>query len=54
LKHLSTVLPLGGISEELPEPAEEEGAQVVDLMAALRESVEQTRKKSRRRAKKAS
>jgi DNA end-binding protein Ku len=40
--------------KKLPEPQEEEEAEVVDLMAALRESVEQTRKKSRRRAKKAS
>ena len=39
---------------KLPEPAEEDEAEVVDLMAALRESVAQTRKKSRRRAKKAS
>jgi len=40
--------------KKLPEPQEEEEAEVVDLMAALRESVDQTRKKSRRRAKKAS
>ena len=40
--------------KKLPEPHEEEEAEVVDLMAALRESVDQTRKKSRRRAKKAS
>jgi DNA end-binding protein Ku len=42
---------------KLPEPKEEEGAEVVDLMAALRESVEQTKKqkpKPKRRAKKAS
>jgi len=39
---------------KLPEPQEEEEGEVVDLMAALRESVEQTRKKGRRRAKKAS
>src|ERR687895_1269250 len=35
--------------KELPEPKEEEEAEVVDLMAALRESVEQTRKKQRKR-----
>jgi DNA end-binding protein Ku len=35
---------------ELPEPAEEEEAEVVDLMAALRESVEET-KKGRKRKK---
>jgi DNA end-binding protein Ku len=43
---------------KLPEPKEEEEGEVVDLMAALRESVEQTRKKqkrpTRKRAKKAS
>jgi len=39
---------------KLPEPAGEQEAEVVDLMAALRESVARTRKKSRRRAKKAS
>jgi len=33
---------------KLPEPQEEEEAEVVDLMAALRESVDQTRKKSKR------
>ena len=40
----------------LPEPQAEEGGEVVDLMAALRESVEKTQKKSRSRsrAKKAS
>jgi DNA end-binding protein Ku len=40
--------------KKLPEPQEEEEAEVVDLMAALRESVDQTKKKTRRRAKKAS
>ena len=43
--------------KQLPEPKEEEGGEVVDLMAALRESVEQTKKqrqKPKRRAKKAS
>jgi DNA end-binding protein Ku len=40
--------------KKLPEPAEEEEAEVVDLMAALRESVDQTKKKGRGRAKKAS
>jgi DNA end-binding protein Ku len=44
--------------KELPEPQEEEGGEVVDLMAALRESVEQTKtkqkKSTRKRAKKAS
>jgi DNA end-binding protein Ku len=43
--------------QELPEPKEEEDGEVVDLMAALRESVERTqkqRKKAKRSAKKAS
>jgi DNA end-binding protein Ku len=34
---------------ELPEPKEEEDGEVVDLMAALRESVEQTKKAQRKR-----
>ncbi len=40
--------------QPLPEPQEEEGGEVVDLMAALRESVEKTKKQrasSRSRAK---
>jgi non-homologous end joining protein Ku len=37
----------------LPEPeAEDDEGEVVDLMAALRESVEQTRKKPRKRTRK--
>ena len=43
--------------KKLPEPKEEEDGEVIDLMAALRESVEQTkkdRKKTKRPAKKAS
>jgi DNA end-binding protein Ku len=44
--------------QKLPEPKEEEDGEVVDLMAALRESVDRTRKKqkkpTRKRAKKAS
>jgi DNA end-binding protein Ku len=43
--------------KELPEPKEEEGGEVVDLMAALRESVEQSkpkRKRARKPTKKAS
>jgi non-homologous end joining protein Ku len=40
----------------LPEPAEEEEAEVVDLMAALRESVAETKKGKKRKkpARKAS
>ena len=43
--------------KDLPEPTQDEGGEVVDLMQALRESVEQTtkqRKKTKRTAKKAS
>ena len=40
--------------QKLPEPQEEEEAEVVDLMAALRESVENTKKTTRKRTKKAS
>jgi DNA end-binding protein Ku len=43
--------------QKLPEPQEEEEGEVIDLMAALRESVEQTKKQkksTRKRAKKAS
>src|SRR5262245_7427591 len=42
--------------QDLPEPAEEEEREVVDLMSALRESVERTKaqRKSRKRTKKAS
>jgi DNA end-binding protein Ku len=35
--------------QKLPEPQEEEDAEVVDLMAALRESVERTRKQQKKR-----
>jgi DNA end-binding protein Ku len=37
--------------KELPEPKEEEGGEVVDLMAALRESVERTQRKQKKKAK---
>jgi DNA end-binding protein Ku len=37
--------------KELPEPAEQEEGEVVDLMEALRESVEQTRSKGKRTKK---
>jgi DNA end-binding protein Ku len=38
--------------KELPEPAQEEEGEVIDLMAALRDSVEQTKTKKRRPARK--
>ena len=55
-KELLGLLRAKAEGEALPEPQEEEGGEVVDLMAALRESVERTKKKgrSRSRAKKAS
>jgi DNA end-binding protein Ku len=54
-KELLELLRAKATGEELPEPQEEPGGEVVDLMAALRESVEQTQKKKprkRTRAKK--
>jgi DNA end-binding protein Ku len=55
-KELLALLRAKAKGEPLPEPQEEEGAEVADLMAALRESVERTKKQSRKRsrAKKAS
>jgi len=53
-KELLDLIKAKAKGKKLPEPQEEEEAEVVDLMAALRESVDQTRKKSRRRTKKAS
>src|SRR5690348_14857455 len=55
-KELLDLLKAKAKGAKLPEPEEEPEGEVVDLMAALRESVEQTQKKGsgRRRAKKAS
>jgi non-homologous end joining protein Ku len=56
-KELLELLRAKAEAEPLPEPKAEEGGEVVDLMAALRESVEKTQKKgsrSRKRAHKAS
>jgi len=57
-KELLALIRAKAKGKELPEPQEEEGGEVIDLMAALRESVEQTKKKqkkpTRKRAKKAS
>ena len=50
-KELLELLRAKAEGTELPEPAEDGGGEVVDLMAALRESVERT-KKSRAKAKK--
>jgi DNA end-binding protein Ku len=48
-KELLDLIKAKAKGKELPEPAEQEEAEVVDLMAALRESVEQTRSKSKRK-----
>lgn len=60
-KELMELIRAKAKGQKLPEPKDEEEGEVVDLMAALRESVEQTRKKqqrpkksTRKRAKKAS
>jgi DNA end-binding protein Ku len=56
-KELLSLIRAKAKGKELPEPQEEEGGEVVDLMAALRESVERTKKQkkpTRKRAKKAS
>jgi DNA end-binding protein Ku len=57
-KELLALIRAKAKGKELPGPQEEEGGEVIDLMAALRESVEQTKKKqkkpTRKRAKKAS
>jgi DNA end-binding protein Ku len=50
-KELLELLRAKAEGTELPEPAQDGGGEVVDLMAALRESVERT-KKSRAKAKK--
>jgi DNA end-binding protein Ku len=51
-KELLDLLRAKAKGQKLPEPKEEEGGEVVDLMAALRESVERTKKTSGRKAKK--
>jgi DNA end-binding protein Ku len=58
-KELLALIRAKAKGKELPEPQEEAEADVIDLMAALRESVEQTtkrtkRRQTRKRAKKAS
>src|SRR5829696_8318722 len=57
-KELLDLIKAKAKGKELPEPKDEEEGEVIDLMAALRESVEQTRRKQRkptkRKAKKAS
>jgi DNA end-binding protein Ku len=50
-KELLALIRAKAKGKELPEPQEEEEDQVVDLMAALRESVEQTQKKRKQRTK---
>ena len=56
-KELLDLIKAKAKGKELPEPAEAQEAEVVDLMAALRESVKETKSKSkptRKRARKAS
>jgi DNA end-binding protein Ku len=56
-KELLDLIKAKAKGKKLPEPAEAEEAEVVDLMAALRESVKETKRKSkptRKRARKAS
>ena len=56
-KELFELIKAKSKGEDLPEPKEEDEGEVVDLMAALRESVERTRrerKKTKRATKKAS
>ena len=57
-KELLDLIKAKAKGKELPEPKDEDEGEVIDLMAALRESVEQTRRKQRkttkRKAKKAS
>ena len=50
-KELLALIRAKAKGKELPEPKEEEDDQVVDLMAALRESVEQTTKKRKQSTK---
>jgi DNA end-binding protein Ku len=56
-KELLALIRAKAKGKELPEPQEPEDGEVIDLMAALRESVDQTKKrtrKTRKRTKKAS
>jgi len=56
-KELLDLIKAKAKGKELPEPSEAQEAEVVDLMAALRESVKETKRKSkptRKRARKAS
>jgi DNA end-binding protein Ku len=50
-KELLDLLRAKAKGKKLPEPQEDEGGEVVDLMAALRESVQQTQRKKRAPAK---
>jgi DNA end-binding protein Ku len=49
-KELLDLIRAKGKRQPLPEPAEEEEGEVVDLMSALRESVERTKKQRRKPA----
>jgi DNA end-binding protein Ku len=51
-KELLALIRAKAKGKELPEPQEPEGGEVIDLMAALRESVEQTKKRTRKQTRK--
>jgi DNA end-binding protein Ku len=51
-KELLDLIKAKAKGKELPEPKDEDEGEVIDLMAALRESVEQTRRKQRKTTKK--
>jgi DNA end-binding protein Ku len=51
-KELLALIRAKAKGKELPEPQEPEDGEVIDLMAALRESVDQTKKRTRKQARK--
>jgi DNA end-binding protein Ku len=51
-KELLALIRAKAKGKELPEPQEPEEGEVIDLMAALRESVDQTKKRSRKQTRK--
>ena len=51
-KELLSLIRAKAKGKELPEPQEPEDGEVIDLMAALRESVDQTKKRTRKQTRK--